>query len=222
MLSPLLAMVVVSCAGNVNDALVEARRGDPEGVKEAAILLGRLLAQKEAADHPYDRADLEAIEYLKDVADKSPDAVNRAIATSSLASLRRADATEHFLRRLDDTSWLVQLEAVKALAKRPRPELSAPLVRKLQEDIRIEVRLEIVKALAKTGGDEALRALLHAFLDRSTKYREMKLATYDGVVALSGESLPFQDVEGWRAYQLRRFPGEAPGAIEAEVQGASP
>jgi HEAT repeat protein len=200
---------ICGCAGNVNDSLEEARRGDPEAIRESVVLLGDLLRQKEKADYPYDKADLEAVQYLREVAEKSGDEVNRACAIDALAKLLRPDATDLFIGRLEDPSWIVQLESAKALAQHPQAKAAAPLVKRLEEETRMEVRLEILKALAAVGGDDALRAILAAFLDRTARYKNMRLAAYDGLRKLSGKEYAFEEIEKWRAFQGERFPPAA-------------
>jgi hypothetical protein len=211
---PLLvaAAVLAGCAGNVNDYLEEAKLGDPESIKEAVVMTGALLSQKEQTGYPFDAGDEEAIKFLTEVAEKGPDAVNRASAIDSLGKLRRPRLTSLYIRGLDDKSWSVQLEAVKALERNPDPDAVAPLRRKLDADLSLAVRLEIVKALAVEGGDEALKTLVEVFLDGSSRYRNMKLAAYDGIRKLSGKDYAFDATESWRAFLAERFPkSKGPG-----------
>jgi hypothetical protein len=217
----LLALAAVSgCAGNVNDYLEEARSSDPESVREAVIMTGAILNEREQSGHPYNAAELEAIKYLGEVAEKSPDAVNRASAIDSLGRLKRPRLTHLYVTRLDDRSWSVQLEAAKALTRNPDPEAVGPLCRRLDAEIRMEVRLEILKALAAAGGEEALKKLVEVFLDRSARYQNMRLAAYDGLRKLSGKEYAFEAVERWRAFQTERFP--APKAVEGTAQPGGP
>ncbi|MBI4601066.1 MAG: HEAT repeat domain-containing protein [Planctomycetes bacterium] len=213
--------VAAGCAGNVNDTLAEAKRGDPEGVKQAVVDLGLLLRQKEAADRPYDRADEAAVEYLREAAEKSVEAVTRAIAVQSLGQLRRPDWIDLAIGKLDDRSWIVQKEAAEALGRRPDPRASGPLARKLEGELRAEVRLEVLKALTQTGGEEALKALLSAFLDASARYRNMKLAAFDGARQLSGKDFPFEDAKRWRGYYEERFPAPHAAGDGEPKAGAS-
>jgi hypothetical protein len=201
------ALLALGCATHVNDILSEAKKGDPESVKEAVVELGVALQEKEASGFPYDAADEEAVLYLKDVASKSSDHLNRASALSSLALLKRPDITGVFVGALDDRSWIVQMEAAKGLEARPDPRAAEPLARRLAVEERMEVRLAIIKALAATGGDESLRALLSAFLDRSNRWKTMRLITYDAVRALSGKEIRMENEDAWQAYFAERFPG---------------
>jgi len=201
------ALLALGCATHVNDILSEAKKGDPESVKEAVVELGVALQEKEASGFPYDAADEEAVLYLKDVASKSSDHLNRASALSSLALLKRPDITSVFVGALDDRSWIVQMEAAKGLEARPDPRAAEPLARRLAVEERMEVRLAIIKALAATGGDESLRALLSAFLDRSNRWKTMRLITYDAVRALSGKEIRMENEDAWQAYFAERFPG---------------
>lgn len=197
------------CAENVNDILEEAENGDPESVKEAVILLGEILSQKERAGYPYSDGDNAAIEYLKKVAESSPDATNRARALSSLGRLKRPNLGDLYVKCLEDkSSWLVRKEAADALRQNPNPQAAAPLARQIEVETRTEVRIPIIKALEGAGGEEALKALLQVFLDRSTRFRAMKLATYDSLRKLSGKNFEFEDIPSWRKYYEERFPGK--------------
>ena len=216
----LAALSGSGCATHVNDILSEAKKGDPESVKEAVVELGIALEEKEASGFPYDAADEEAVLYLKDVASKSSDHLNRASALSSLALLKRPDITDVFVGALEDRSWIVQMEAAKGLAARPDPRAAEPLARRLAVEERMEVRLAIVKALAATGGDASLKALLSAFLDRSNRWKTMRLITYDAVRTLSGKEIRMENEEAWQAYFAERFSGKT-GAPEASTQGSS-
>jgi hypothetical protein len=218
----ILAFLAQGCATHINDILREAIDGDPESVKVAVVELGIALEEKESAGLPYDAADEMAVLYLKDVATKSSDHLNRARALASLARLRRPDMTGVFLGALEDKVWIVRMEAAKGLAARPDPKAAGPLAHRLETEDRIEVRLAIIKALAATGGDESLRALLTVFLDRTNRWKNTKLVTYDAVRALSGKELRFEDEAGWQAYARERFgdqpesppAGESPGTVE--------
>lgn len=201
-----LCLLGAGCATSVNDYLVEARRGDPESIHQAVIQVAQLLDEKEERGIPFDAGDEEAMKYLTEVADTGQDAVNRASAVDGLSRLTRPGLTELYLRRLEDRSWSVQLEAAKALARNPAPEAVEPLVRRLEAEVRNEVRLEILKALAATGGERALKVLLDAFLERSARYANMKLTIHDGLKRLSGQAFRVDEVESWRSFQLERFP----------------
>lgn len=219
---PALALLAFGCATHVNDILSEAKKGDPESVKEAVVELGVALEEKEASGFPYDAADEEAVLYLKDVATKSSDHLNRASALSSLALLKRPELTDVFLGTLEDRSWVVQMEAAKGLAARPDPKAAEPLARRLEVEERMEVRLAIVKALAATGGDESLKALLSAFLDRSSRWKNMRLITYDAVRTLSGKEIRLENEAAWQAYFAERFPGKAVAPDPSASGGPAP
>jgi HEAT repeat protein len=203
-------ILLASCAGNINDTLEEARRGDPESIRRSVVEIGNLLAQKEASNNPYDEGDAAAINFLRDVAEKSPDSLNRASAIDSLSRLKRLDMSQLYVTSLEDKTWIVQLESARALQAQPRPSAAEPLAQRLEADLRLEVRLEILKALQAVGGERALRALLEAFLDTSPRYENIRLATYDGVRALSGKNYPLEDTVSWQTFHEERFPTERP------------
>lgn len=211
-LPPMLAALLSGCATTVNDLLEEIQYGDPESVREAVIELGDHLGGKEAAGIPLTEADREAIRYLEDIASKSPEPVLRACAIGSLARLRRPEATDIYVAAMEDssTSWLVRMEAARALAARPDPRAAGPLAARIAEEPRLEVRLEILKALTTVGGETALRTILDVFLDESRRYLNMRLPAYEALCLLSGRLHPFEDVYAWEEYRKERFPTSGP------------
>jgi len=212
---------LIGCASNVNDILEEAKSGDPESVEEAVIQLGEMLRQKEEGGYPFDEADAVAILYLKDVARKSSNPLNRARAMSSLGLLRRPDLGHIFLAGLEDKSWIVQLEAARGLAAKSYPESASALAKQIDADHRMEVRLALIRALQAAGGDAALEALLRVFLDRTSRFRNMKIAAYEGVRALSGRPYAFEDADNWERYYNDRFvPAKNDGEPPAQPGGA--
>jgi HEAT repeat protein len=203
--SMVIVLLAAGCASNVNDLLEEAKSGDPESVEEAVIQLGEILRRKEEGGYAYDEGDAEAIIYLKEVAAKSTDPLNRARAMSSLALLKRPELGDVFLSGLDDKFWIVQIEAAKGLAAKPYPEAAPKLAKHIDAEHRMEVRLALIKALQAAGGDAALEALLRVFLDRTSRFRNMKIAAYEGVRALSGREYAFDDAESWQRVYDDRF-----------------
>jgi HEAT repeat protein len=197
MLLVLGTLSLAGCASNVNDILKEAESGDPESVEEAVIQLGEMLHRKEEGGYPFDEADQVAILYLKDVARKR--------AMSSLGLLREPDLGHIFLAGLDDKSWIVQLEAARGLAAKSYPEAGPALAKHIDADHRMEVRLALIRALQAAGGDAALEGLLRVFLDRTSRFRNMKIAAYEGVRALSGREYAFEDADSWQRYYDDRF-----------------
>jgi len=212
------------CATDVHSSLVEMQSPDPESVREAVVHLGTLLSEKEEAGYPYDEGDEAAIRLLREVAEKGKDPVQRAAAVDGLSRLRRPDLIELCLKAIEDSSWIVQMEAVKALRRRVDPRAVEPLKKRLEDDIRPEVRLEVLKTLVAIGGEEPLRTLLTIFIDAPAPYEDMRLAVYDGVRSLSGESILFEDKEGWKKFFERRFGGGgAPKTAEKTASlGTSP
>jgi HEAT repeat protein len=186
------------------------------------IALGEILHRKEEEGYPFDDADSTAILYLKDVARKSSNPLNRARAMSSLALLRGPELAHIFLAGLDDKSWIVQLEAARGLAAKSYPETGPALAKHVDAEHRMEVRLALIRALQAAGGDAALEALLRVFLDRTSRFRNMKLAAYDGVRALSGREYAFEDSDNWQRYYNDRFiPEKKDGDPPAQPAGAS-
>jgi len=230
-----LCALAAGCATDVHTTLVEAQKGDPESVREAVVELGVLLSEKERGGYTYDEGDRAAISYLREVATNSNDALNRANAIDSLRRLKRPQLADLYLAGLKDSSWVVQIEAVKALKEKGDAAGIAPLSERLEDDIRLEVRVEILKAIATIGGaqpldtigrTQALETLLFVFLDSSERYENMKLAAYDGVRSLSDENFAFQDKASWAAYQDKKFPepaqAEAPAKISRPLPGVLP
>jgi hypothetical protein len=212
--------LAAGCATNVNDSLAELKYGDTESVQQAVVDLGEILSQKEASNRPYDAGDKEAIEYLKELAAKGPDNVIRACALASLGRLERVDATDIFVAALTDASadWVVRLMAARAIRGRPQPQAAGALAKQLADEPRMEVRSEIIKAARAVGGDEALKAILDFFLDRSRRAGGLRLSAYDAARALSGQDFEFEDTARWKEYRDKRFPEK--GSVPEP--GASP
>ena len=95
----------------------------------------------------------------------------------------------------------------------------SPLVRRLDGELQMEVRLQVLKALQATGGEEALRALLAAFLDSSARFRDLRLTAYDGVRTLSGKSYGVDQLEQWQHFFAERFPAPPASPSEAPPAG---
>lgn len=192
----------------MSDILADLEYGDPEAVREAVLRVRDHLRAKEAAREDFDAADREAIEYLKDLARKSPDPAVRSAAIASLAALRSYDATEVCVEAAGDDSaaWVVRLEAARALSQRPSVAAAEALARRLETEPQAEVRLAVISALRAAGGDVALRALLDAFLDRSPRFESARLALYEAIRELSGNAHSFWDREAWSRYRAERIP----------------
>jgi hypothetical protein len=115
--------------------------------------------------------------------------------------------TDLFIKCLEDkSSWLARKEAAEALRQNPDPQAASVLARQIDVEPRAEVRIAMIKALEAAGGEESLRALLQVFLDRSARFRSMKLAAYDALRKLSGKTFEFEDVPSWRKFYEERFP----------------
>ncbi|HZN58296.1 MAG TPA: HEAT repeat domain-containing protein [Planctomycetota bacterium] len=213
---------LAGCAANVNDYLVEAQKGDPESVKEAVVMVGRLLKEKEESGAPFSPGDEEALQYLVEVASQGPDAVNRASAIDSLSRLKSKNFSELYAQKLEDKAWIVQLEAARALARNPSATAVESLVKALDSELRMEVRLEVLKTLAATGGDEALHKLLDSYLDTSRRYQYMKLTAYDGIRRWSGKTYGPEERELWEKYRKERFPEPAKETLPSRVPEAKP
>lgn len=194
------------CRGTINDYVEEARLGDADSVREAVVHLGEFLRAKEVDRRPFDDADREAIAYLRQIVREAGEAQTRAGAIDALASLEAPGALEGdiLLKALEDPSWVVQMEAARALALRPRKDAAPALAAKLRGEITLEAQIQVVKALRAAGGEEAISALLDAFLDPATKYTRTHLAIYRGLQTLSGKDYPVTDMESWRSYSSER------------------
>ncbi len=197
----------VACSSTLVDQLEAARRGDPQDVRAATTALGEMLRAREAERIPYDEGALKAVEYLEEVARSEGDPIQRAQAVAALSRLEQPKIEDLLADSLSDSSWLVRLEAAKGWLRRPAASASAPLARQLRREERVEVRLEIVRALAAVGGPEALRVLLELFLDvdATGRYQSIRLTLYDGLVQLSGEKIPFEQTEAWKQLYETKF-----------------
>lgn len=230
--NPALVLSVVAalscgCATSINDMLANLEYSDREGVREAIVEVGDFLSEKESAGYEFDEGDRAAIALLEnELARTSPDSVLRACAISSLARLQSHDATETYLAAVDDdeTAWIVRLEAARALRLHPESRAVEVLARRLQEERRLEVRLEVLKALEAAGGDRALRALLEAFLEppRASRFRHLRLALYDAICSLSGLGYPLVDETSWRQFAAERFPPETAGEPPPDAPAEPP
>lgn len=207
-LATAVAALALGCAASMSDLLADLEYGDPEAVREAVLRVRDHLRAKEQAREDFDAADREAIDYLKDLARRSPDPAVRATAIASLAALRSHDATDVYLEAAGDdaAAWIVRLEAARALSLRPNAAAAGPLARRLGAEPQTEVRLAVISALRAVGGDVALQALLDAFLDRSLRFEGVRLALYEAVRELSGNAHSFWDREAWSRYRAERFP----------------
>jgi HEAT repeat protein len=201
----LLLAVYPGCATNINDLLKETHEGDPDAVHEAITGIGEILRQKELAGESYTRGDEAGLAYLKEVAGGGSSDLNRARAVASLGRLERLELIEVFLARLNDPFWAVRLEAARALARRPVPSAAPQLAQRLEMESRAEVRLNLIRALAQAGGEDALRALLKVIIDVSGKFDGMKLTAYDAVKELSEKNFDLEDDSTWRSYYRERF-----------------
>ena len=205
----LLAVFCAGCATNVNDLLREARSGDPASVEDAVVEIGNILYEKEAAGVPYTRGDEAGVQYLVEVAEKSEDDLNRARAVGALGRLSRPDLNALFMASMTDRFWAVRLEAGKGLKRRARPSDAAQIATQLDREPRPEVRIELIRALAKAGGDDALEALLRVVVDRSSRFALNKLSAYEAVRQLSQQTFELEDQTSWRGYYDQRFRSKA-------------
>jgi hypothetical protein len=207
------ACLGAGCAPQVNDLLVEAGSGDPESIQTAVVEGGDLLRRKEQAGVPYDPGDERLIEYLREVAASRSSPLNRMQAISSLSQLARVDAGALFLAALDDPYWAVRMEGARALSVRPVPGKTATLVEHLEKEARIEVRLWLIKALSRAGGEDALQALLTVLLDRTGRYETLKLSAHEAVCALSDRRYELRDATSWQNFYDERFGKRATGPL---------
>lgn len=201
------SLLVAGCSGTINEYLVLAQRGDVDEVREAVLMIGSLLVQKEQEGYAFDDGDAEAVKYLQAVARDHSDQICRMRAVSALRRLLEVDSSDIFIAAVQDDRWGVRLEAAKALAERPSPEASPILAERLKSEARDEVRIDIIKALANVGDRRALRALLEIILfDPGGKYQGNRLRAYDAIRAISGKTFPLEDTEAWRDYYRSEFP----------------
>lgn len=220
---PVLASLLAGCATNVNDLLQEARKdGDPRSLQEAVIEIGRILQQKENVGAPFTEGDQAGIAYLREVATESADGLTRATAVAALGRLQRPALTELLLARLDDSFWAVRLEAARGLSARAVPAPASAVASRLPGEQRPEVRLELIKALARAGGEDALAALLGVLTDRTGKFASLRLVAHEAVKDLSQKDFAREDRYSWESYYEERFGERDPFALPEEPPEAQP
>jgi len=194
------AALVSSCGASINEHLLLARHGDIVEVREAIVGIGGELASRQSAGFTLDEGELEAVAFLRDVAERHSDPVSRMAAISALSLLRDPTSTDTFLRVLDDAHFGVRWEAAKALAAQPSPRAVEALEARLEAEPRAEVRLDLIKALIAIGDRPAIAALLRAFLDLSDRYGTFRSTIHRGLVELTGREYPLVDERAWREY----------------------
>jgi len=197
---------LTSCETTLIDKLYAARNGDPEDMREAIVGIGEVLYSMEQNGVPYNKAALEAVEYLKEIVTSKADPLNRAQALAALASLTRPKVGELFVISLRDRFWLVRYEAARGISTNPSPEMTDPVIEQLHRETQSEVRVELVKALTTLGHDAALETLLALLLDGTGRYDTVKLMVWEGVVEFSGKEFPLEDYGSWKKYSQERFP----------------
>jgi len=218
-----LGSLLAGCATNVNDLLQEARKdGDPRNLQEAVIEIGRILQQKENVGAPFTEGDQAGIAYLREVATESADGLTRATAVAALGRLQRPALTELLLARLDDSFWAVRLEAARGLSARAVPAPANAIASRLPAEQRPEVRLELIKALARAGGEDALAALLGVLTDRTGKFASLRLVAHEAVKDLSQKDFAREDRYSWESYYEERFGERDPFALPAEPPESQP
>ena len=157
---------LTSCETTLIDKLYAARNGDPEDMREAIVGIGEVLYSMEQNGVPYNKAALEAVEYLKEIVTSKADPLNRAQALAALASLTRPKVGELFVISLRDRFWLVRYEAARGISTNPSPEMTDPVIAQLHRETQSEVRGELVNAYLGArahflcGADQARAAVL--------------------------------------------------------------
>ena len=225
----LAVWLAAGCARNVNDYLAEARSGSPTAVKDAVVAIGQILYHKESAGVPYDKADQEAVLYLKEVAATDSVPMDRAEAVASLGPLRKAESSEVLIASLKDPFWLVRYQAVRFMGLSGEEKYAQPLRDLLGNETRAEVRLEVVKALGLIKGPIALRTLLEVFLAGGEGGLDPQVLAYMAIRDLTGMDQGFAEAKTkWREFYRSKF-GELPGSSlppppppVSEGGGASP
>ena len=186
----LLVCFGLGCGRTVNDVLKEAQSGSPEDVQAAISVLGSLLGQKERSKIDFDEGDRAAIEFLRNVGLESSMRSHRALAIAALGELQSVDATDIFLKTLDDELWLARLNSVRALRLHAREEFVPPLRNRLESETEVDVRIEIVKALAAIGNDEAIEALRDVYRSRTSMPKDEDIHALRSLRQLTGEMDP--------------------------------
>ncbi len=206
----ILALACVhGCARTVNDYLVEARSGEPEAIGRAVEEISRQISRKESAGIPFDEGDRAAIEYLRELAVDSSISNHRALAIRGLGRLTTVDASDLFIKGLDDSFWLTRLEAVEAIRNHPDDQFVEPLLKRLESEERVEVRIALVKTLGVIGGDRVIKGLYGIYLAGPlSQNQDEKIHAYRALRRLTGLTHEFQERQSWEESFERRFPGE--------------
>ena len=202
----LIPCLSMSCGRTVINVLKEARSGSPEDVEAAISMLGRLLVYKERSKIEFDAGDRAALDFLRDAAVESSMRTHRALAVAALGELQSIEATDIFLKALDDELWLTRLNAVRALRLHARDDFAAPLRKRLEAETEVDVRIEIVKALAAIGSDEAIEALRGVYRNRRQTRRDEDIHALRALRRLTSEVDP--------ELGTRADPAGVPGALK--------
>ncbi len=213
-LLPLLALgFLSSCGRTVNDFLQEAASGVREDISYAISEIQAILVAKERAGEEFTEGDLQAIAYLKGVASKGLNRLNRAEAIACLGQLTTQYSDDLFVEYLGDDFWLARLEAVEAIQRLGSQKMVGPLLNVLAEEEQTEVRLELIKSLGVLGGDMATKTLFETFLVPLNRQSDEQLHAFLALKDLTGLEYQISERRKWQeAYEKRFHNKEAGGS----------
>ncbi|HEX22321.1 MAG TPA: HEAT repeat domain-containing protein, partial [Chromatiales bacterium] len=111
-------------------------------------------------DSKRDMADKQdAVQALRRLLSKG-DELDRCCACRSLGVLGSRDAVQALVKHLRDDDIDVCIDAAESLGLLDDPTAVAPLIESLHNDSDGEIRVSVVEALGRLGGEQATSALL--------------------------------------------------------------
>ena len=214
LLLPLLALSLFlgSCKTTTDKLVLEISQGESSVRRYTIAELGEFLSGREQAGFPFTRGELQAIELLRDITKSdTEEVVNRMKAITALNRLNKVDNTSLFLEGLSSRYWGIRWECAKGLAAHPSPGAVGPLVDRLKTEKERVVLLDIVKALALAGGEDALDALFQVYFDESSRHFDNRMKAHAAICRLTGREFGLENANEWLKYYRERFPAKTAG-----------
>lgn len=151
----------------------------------------------------------------------SQDQFSRAMAADALARIGTPDSAEELrLSAGQDVSDEVRLRALRALVALQGEGAADVLESAVAGDPEPTVRVTAVELAARSLAPErAMPILLRALRDDS---KAVRITAYQHLCALTGETLPLEDYEGWQKAASARAAGARQDAAPAPVQPEGP
>ncbi len=102
---------------------------------------------------------------------KSPEPKIRARAAGALGKLQDSTCLGTLLKILNDPNPTVRLEAAFALGQLGDAQAEKPLIRRLNSEDDLDVKIRVVEALGKIGTEESFPVLVTLFKEKDAKLR---------------------------------------------------